>query len=344
MVSILVLTAIVGILVLQDTLAQVVRVNEGGLATVEQGYDFLGSFRDVRRNLHETALGRHDQFDQMSASMATASGLLHKIEQSPLVQSPKFGVTFDHIHARFPHVQALIAALVANHQDVSPARVEAMIGQMNEIDVDVNQLCNLVREQAQIRFDELDKTLRWQTLAIIIVSILVVNLSILAFLRMGAMILRPVDKLVTAARELGKENFNVRVQVDSEDEFGQLAHAYNHMAEQLEASERRRMEVLSQVALAMNHELKNLINIIELQLTLVSKRAEDRGALESHLKQIRESLGRITKAVDDLRHARRIVLTDYTAGLKMLDLHRSAQLVDAPEAENLVGSAAGPHL
>jgi signal transduction histidine kinase len=94
----------------------------------------------------------------------------------------------------------------------------------------------------------------------------------------------------------------------------------------------------------MNHELNNVLNIIELQLMLVSKRAEDRGALEVHLKQIRQSLGQITKVVEELRLARRIVLTDYTAGLKMLDLHRSAQPADVAEAENLVGSAAEPHL
>jgi len=110
------------------------------------------------------------------------------------------------------------------------------------------------------------------------------------------------------------------------------------------------MEVLGQVALTMNHELNNVINIIELQLMLVSKSAEGSGAaprsgaLEGHLKQIRESLGRMTKVVDELRHARRIVLTDYTAGMKMLDLHRSAQAFDAAEETIPVQSAAESHL
>jgi len=132
--------------------------------------------------------------------------------------------------------------------------------------------------------------------------------------------------------------------MDSNDEFGQLAQAYNHMAEELEAAERRRMEVLGQVALTMNHELNNVINIIELQLSLVSKRPEDRDAMENHLKQIRQSLGRMTKVVEELRHARRIVLTDYTAGVKMLDLHRSAEAFDAGEEASPVRTAAESHL
>lgn len=51
------------------------------------------------------------------------------------------------------------------------------------------------------------------------------------------MILRPVDKLVAAAQELGKERFDVRVQLETKDEFGQLAQAYNHMAEESGASD-----------------------------------------------------------------------------------------------------------
>ena len=230
-----------------------------------------------------------------------------------------------------PQLQRQIATLFAPHADVSPAHAESLIETMDEINIDVSNLSQLVRDQAHVEFQELSNQFRLQLLVLTIVSILAINLSILALLRMGGMILRPVDKLVAAARELGKEKFDVRIQLETNDEFGQLAQAYNHMAEELEAAERRRMDVLGQVALTMNHELNNVINIIELQLVLVSKRTEGSGALEGHLKQIRESLGRMTKVVDELRHARRIVLTDYTAGMKMIDLHRSAEASDAAE-------------
>ena len=331
LVGILVLVSIVGIMLLQGTLSQVEQINEGRLATVEQSNDFVMIFRDARRNLHEMSMGHPNQLEPMTASMDRASQLLHGLEQSPLVHHPKFDSLLDRIHAQFPQVHEQIDALLAPHADTSVAHAEALIFRMNEIDVDVTQLSQLVREQAQLEFQELSDRFRWQLLALTIVSVLAINLSVLALLRMGAMILRPVDKLVAAARELGKENFHVRIQLETHDEFSQLAHAYNHMAEELETSERRRMEVLGQVALTMSHELNNVINIIELQLMLASKRSEGNGPLEGHLKQIRQSLGRMTKVVDELRHARRIVLTDYTGGMKMLDLHRSAQELDAAD-------------
>jgi len=344
LVGFLVLVSIAGIMLLEDTLVQVGQISEGGLAMVEQGNDFLGYFRDTRRNLHEMALGHPNQLEPMRDSMARATELLQRIERSPMGHHPSFDPTLNRIHAQFPQVQRQISALFAPHADLSPARAESLIATMNGIDKDVGDLEQLVRGQAHADFQQLYNRFRYQLIALTIVSIMAINLSILALLRMGAMILRPVDKLVAAARELGKENFDVRVHLDTNDEFGQLAQAYDHMAEELEAAERRRMEVLGQVALTMNHELNNVINIIELQLALVSKRAECRSELEGPLKQIRQSLGRITMVVDELRHARRIVLTDYMAGVKMLDLHRSAQALDAGEEAIRVRTAAESRL
>jgi nitrate/nitrite-specific signal transduction histidine kinase len=344
LVGFLVLVSIVGIMLLQGTLSQVGQINDGGLAMVEHGNDFMISLRDARRNLHEMALGHPNQLQPMAASMARAAQLLQIIEQSPIVHHPRFDATLDRINTRFPQVQQQVGALFTPNADISPAHAESLIGTINEIDGDLNNLNELVRDQAHADFQELYNRFRDQLIALTIVSILAINLSILSLLRMGSMILRPVDKLVAAARELGKENFDFRVQLDTSDEFSQLAQAYNHMAEELEAAERRRVEVLGQVALTMNHELNNVINIIELQLALVSKRPEDRDAMEARLKQIRQSLDRMTKVVEELRHARRIVLTDYTAGVKMLDLHRSAQAFDAGEQANPVPTAAEPHL
>lgn len=274
LVGILVLASIVGIVLLQGTLSQVEQINAGGLATVEDGNDFVLIFRDARRNLHEIAMGHPNQLQPLAASMDRSTQLLHNIEQSPFVHHPRFDSTLDRIHAQYPQLQRQIATLFAPHADMSPAHAESLIEKMDEINIDVSNLSQLVREQTHVEFQELSNQFRLQLLVLTIVSILAVNLSILALLRMGGMILRPVDKLVAAARELGKEKFDVRIQLETNDEFGQLAKAYNHMAEELEAAERRRMDVLGQVALTMNHELNNVINIIELQLVLVSKRTE----------------------------------------------------------------------
>jgi signal transduction histidine kinase len=115
-----------------------------------------------------------------------------------------------------------------------------------------------------------------------------------------------------------------------------LAKAYNLLASQLQAHETRKVEVLSQVARTLNHELNNASAIIEFQLTVLQGSIESNAGSEKCLRQIRENLSRMTRTVQALKDVRHIVLTDYTNGEKMLDLARSVQpeglpAPDAPE-------------
>lgn len=103
----------------------------------------------------------------------------------------------------------------------------------------------------------------------------------------------------------------------------------------LESGEQRRMEVLQQVAVAVNHELNNCVATIDLQLRLVGKRAPESPKLTESLHQIDQSLRRITSAVQSLKNVRRIVLTDYLPGTKMLDLSRSVQDEQAHESTGI---------
>jgi signal transduction histidine kinase len=173
---------------------------------------------------------------------------------------------------------------------------------------------------------------RWVVLGLSIVFLLLINVSLLSLLRMASMVLRPVDKLIAATRELAREHFDHRVEVDQEDEFGELAHAYNHLAEQLADNERRKLETLGQVALTLNHELNNAATIIELQLQLLSRQNDGNPRLEKGAREIRESLRRMTQTLESLKHVRRIVLTDYVSGVKMLDLERSVADPEPPPA------------
>ena len=49
----------------------------------------------------------------------------------------------------------------------------------------------------------------------------------------------------------------------------------------------------------------------------------------------------MTATLESLKHIKRIVLTDYIAGVKMLDLHRSTQ-ADAPAASGAAEEADKP--
>ena len=188
----------------------------------------------------------------------------------------------------------------------------------------------LLRSHAEMDHAALISHFRWLVLGLAVVFLVVINISAIVLFRTAAMILRPVEELIDATRELAQEHFAYRVVNPPADEFGELARAFNGLAEQLQANEQRKLEMLGQVALTLNHELNNAGAIIELQLQLLSRQASGANGVEKYARQIREGLARMTKTVDALKHVRRIVLTDYASGMKMLDLERSVRDGDDP--------------
>ena len=120
------------------------------------------------------------------------------------------------------------------HLQVEPATAES--GR----DVD---LAHVAAEQATL-------AARFRTLVVVVVVVflVVINASILVLLRGEAMILQPVERLTEAARHLNEDRFDYRLEWDREDEFGELARAYNNLAGQLQSSERGKLETLGQVA------------------------------------------------------------------------------------------------
>jgi signal transduction histidine kinase len=164
-------------------------------------------------------------------------------------------------------------------------------------------------------------------LAMGLVFLVLVNAASVALLRTATMVLRPVERLIEGSRELAQQNFEHRVHVDDEaGEFSELADAFNDLAQRLQDTEKRRVEVLGQMALTLNHELNNALAIIELRLHPLARRAGDDPGTQKCLREIRETLAKMTNTIASFKHVRRIVLTDYTDGVKMLDLEKSVDV------------------
>ena len=179
-------------------------------------------------------------------------------------------------------------------------------------------------------------------IVVVVVFLVVINASILVLLRGAAMILQPVDRLTEAARHLNEDRFEYRLEWDRNDEFGELARAYNNLAGQLQTSERGKLETLGQVARTLNHDLNNAISVIELQLQLLSRKTSGGPAVEQYARQIRDGLARMASTVESLKHVRRIVLTDYVSGVKMLDLERSVLAEQQPPGAAAKAVVGGP--
>ena len=82
-------------------------------------------------------------------------------------------------------------------------------------------------------------------------------------LAISSRILRPVERLTEAAQRMEKGDLTVRVPVASEDEIGQLAHAFNSMAGSLAQQEQLRRNMVTDVAHELRTPLTNLRGYLE---------------------------------------------------------------------------------
>lgn len=192
------------------------------------------------------------------------------------------------------------------------------------------RLASLTR--AEIARDQAAQSrgLRALIVGLTIAALVMVNITIFVLLRTSSMILRPVSALVEGSRRLAREDFGYRVRLDQRDEFAQLATEYNRLADQLSLNEKRKIEALHHLAVTLNHELNNVLNIIDLQLDLLGRRSGGNAALSGYLFEIHNNLARIARTIASLRDVRRIVLTDYGTGELMLDLPRSLAAEEPP--------------
>jgi signal transduction histidine kinase len=140
-------------------------------------------------------------------------------------------------------------------------------------------------------------------------------------------ILSPVESLAQAARGVSKGDFSRRVKVDSRDEFGDLAIAFNAMAEDLQRTEQLRRNLVADVA----HELRTPLSNIQ-----------------GHLEAIRDGLLPAEPATFDSIYEEVLLLARLVEDLQELTLAEAGQLtllsqsVDVGDVARRAASAAQP--
>ena len=90
------------------------------------------------------------------------------------------------------------------------------------------------------------------------VSMVVLILALLFGFASSRQLMRPLREMADAARKFGRGDLSVRVDIQQQDEIGELAEAFNTMADSLEKSETRRREFIANVS----HELKTPMTTI----------------------------------------------------------------------------------
>jgi nitrate/nitrite-specific signal transduction histidine kinase len=333
LVALLLATAVGAIWTLQGILADLRHLDTEAWLVNEQAHELGMTISQLEIELYELEVGRKRRLDRLIDLVEAMHAQVDVVGQSYVCRQDANGMILEQIRQDLNQFSDLVSSLgtASDPQWANRHRGRAL-GWIVRLRSDILQLSRHIHDHGKQEQAELTSRFRWMVLGLTLVFLLVINAAIVVLLRTSTIVLRPVEKLLEATRQLGHERFDYRVDLDQKDEFDELARAYNSLAGQLQANEQRKLETLAQVAATLNHELNTAVAIIELQLQLLSRQAGGNVRVEKCARQIHESLARMTRTVELLKRVRRIVLTDYVSGVKMLDLEKSAQELE-PEPE-----------
>ena len=303
-----VIGAIVAVSMLQGVLAEIDATNSDAATLIDGAQNATSDAIAIERTAASAPI-TPQMLASISALTADLDATLARLERHPATSSPGSEAAKALTHAR-----SLTSAIAAKLPDA------AMSARLNAA---LSELSKHLRSHVAQKQRAVGEYFRRMVLGLTVAAMIIMNVSVLVLLYTAQMVLRPVGHLVEGSRLLAAEQFGHRVQVDEEDEFGELARAYNYLASQLQASEEHKAEALRQLAVTLNHGLNNAMSIIEMQLGLLDRQSGSNPAQAAHLRQIRASLGQMTDIVASLKQIRRVVLTDYMPGQKMVDLERS---------------------
>jgi signal transduction histidine kinase len=160
-------------------------------------------------------------------------------------------------------------------------------------------------------------------------GVILVILGLLSF-ALARSVTRPVERLLGLTRAFGGGDFAARAASTRNDEIGDLAHAFDEMADRITALRRSEKELLANVS----HELRTPLARIRLALELV--RSGDATRAEGYFGDIEEDLSELEGMLDDIMTTARLDIARGAGGeaLPSLRLERveGRAVIDAARA------------
>lgn len=157
----------------------------------------------------------------------------------------------------------------------------------------------------------------------------VIVLVIIAGLWLSRTISHPVQALRNSALKMAEGALDTRIQTDSQDEVGQLAHTFNYMAEQIESLMQTQRSFISNAA----HELRTPLMTIKLRVEALEDETLPSAERAVYLKELHEEIDHMAALVSSLlvlaridegregRHQQNANLTDTASALQDIVRH-----------------------
>jgi signal transduction histidine kinase len=131
-------------------------------------------------------------------------------------------------------------------------------------------------------------------------------------------ITKPLDKLVEGTVKISKGDFSQAIDIDSQDEIGELAQSFNEMSQQLqltrkrvEAANRRLIQAeklasIGRISASIAHEIRNPLTSVKLNIQKVSESEGLDDIDQEHLDISQEGIGHIENFIKELLNFTRV--------------------------------------
>lgn len=237
----------------------------------ELGFEHLTFARssylhDQLKNIH-AALGQHMQqgSEEITKGRSAAAGASHMASGD---QRAKLTVMLGGLHQLesalknyYASIEKLLGSVEAGGFQLSLEDLQNMQRQENTLSKDSKDLLKQVQDFSR---DSLARTGQWEKQAqkTLMLSLwLSVTIGIILTLWIVRSIVRPLDQLSRATRQIGQGDFKIRLNASSKDEVAQLAQAFNTMSAQLDEF-KTRLENQNTDLKETNAELDRFIRIL----------------------------------------------------------------------------------
>ncbi|HET9063149.1 MAG TPA: histidine kinase dimerization/phospho-acceptor domain-containing protein, partial [Candidatus Binatia bacterium] len=197
-----------------------------------------------------------------------------------------------------PAIRNKDATMIRRLHDRAEAMVTAVVAINEELNRDFETLADAARErEVALRAYARNVVILCFTFAIIIAAVLAVLIM--------RSILRPIARLRAGAANIAKGRLDTRVEVEAEDEFGELADALNQMASDLADRERdlvrsRTLATVGRMAAGIAHEINNPLSVILGYTRLLQKQQNEKSDLAEALEIIASETRQCQRIVEEL--------------------------------------------
>lgn len=185
------------------------------------------------------------------------------------------------------------------------------IGNVDYYEYKVMSVSRLIESNGEVKgvirfvisLENIDKSIRFIVIFFIIISIIVVLIGSLISLIIAREIINPIEKLTYIAEKMASGNFDVRSNINYDDEIGKLAKTFDYMAEEIKTKDKLKNEFISSVS----HELRTPLTSIKGWAITLDDVKTDKDTLKLGLNIIEKETDRLVTMVEELLDFSRII-------------------------------------